>query len=97
MKAELVDPVAFKRFYCFVFAYGKEGIQKSLDLDSAIELWKILLADKFPNLPLWCEFLKETHSNRSISKVRAHAVLVGLLNCQGRTLGNCCSSLQHKW
>jgi hypothetical protein len=73
MKAELVDPVAFKRFYGFVFSYGKEGIQKSLDLDSAIELWKILLADKFRNLPLWCEFLKETHSNRSISKVSTRA------------------------
>lgn len=25
MRAELVDPVAFKRFYVFVFQYGREG------------------------------------------------------------------------
>ncbi len=39
MKAELIDPVSFKRFYTFMFMYGKEGSQKALDLDSAIELW----------------------------------------------------------
>ncbi len=26
------------------------------------------MTDKFPNLSLWCEFLKETHGNKSISK-----------------------------
>ncbi len=39
MKAELIDPVSFKRFYGFVFNYGKEGTQKALDLASAVELW----------------------------------------------------------
>ena len=39
MKAELIDPVSFKRFYAFVFNYGKEGAQKALDLASAFELW----------------------------------------------------------
>ena len=68
MKAELIDPVAFKRFYAFVFNYGREGIQKSLDVDSAIELWKILLAEKFGNLDLWCVYLKESGSVRAISK-----------------------------
>ena len=43
-------------------------MQKSLDLDSAIELWKILLGEKFPNLPLWCEFLRATHASKSISR-----------------------------
>lgn len=68
LKAELIDPVVFKRFYSFVFTYGKEGTQKSLDLNSAIELWKILLPEKFSNLQLWCDFLIETHNGRSISR-----------------------------
>jgi hypothetical protein len=41
MKAELIDPVSFKRFYGFVFNYGKEGTQKALDLASAVELWYV--------------------------------------------------------
>lgn len=68
MKAELIDPVAFKRFYQFVFTAGREGIQKSLDLDMAIELWKITIGDKFTNLPMWCEYLKELGTVKVISK-----------------------------
>lgn len=61
--------MAFKRFYGFVFQYGREGIQKSLDVDSAIELWKVLLQDKFVNLQLWCDFLKtEASATKTISR-----------------------------
>ena len=68
LKAEMIDPVAFKRFYSFVFTYGKENTQKSLDLDSAIELWKILISEKFSNLILFCDFLRETQNKRAVSR-----------------------------
>ena len=67
MKAELVDPITFKEFYIFVFNYGKEQQAKVLDQASAIELWKILLTDKFPLLPEWSQFLVEKW-NKAISR-----------------------------
>ena len=68
MPISLADPVTFKNFYGFIFDYGREGAQKSLDLESALELWKILLVDKFGRLADWRRFLKQRKAHRSVSK-----------------------------
>eukprot|EP01097_Dermamoeba_algensis_P009052 TRINITY_DN623_c0_g1_i2.p1 TRINITY_DN623_c0_g1~~TRINITY_DN623_c0_g1_i2.p1 ORF type:complete len:257 (+),score=49.45 TRINITY_DN623_c0_g1_i2:44-814(+) len=57
----------FKEFYLFTFDYGKEGSQKTIALDAALILWKMLLKGRFRFLDLWTEFLQENYKN-AISK-----------------------------
>jgi len=67
-RAEIVDTQSFKEFYSFMFDYGKPENQKCLELDVAIELWKMLLKDRFRFLNVWCNFLSENHPGRGITK-----------------------------
>jgi len=62
LRAELVVEEVFKQFYKFVFTYAKgEGEHKKcVQKDMAIELWKLLLTDKFPLLPEWLKFVEIT-------------------------------------
>lgn len=57
----------FKELYQFTFNYAKNLLQKSLDLESAIAYWNILLRSRFRFLDLWIEFLMETHK-RAITR-----------------------------
>lgn len=65
--AELKDPLKFREFYQFTFNFAKTLGQKSLDLESAIAYWNIILRDRFVYLPWWCEFL-QLHHKKSIPK-----------------------------
>lgn len=67
IKAMVNDDRLFKDFYNFVFEYGKGSEKKVLDLELAIELWKLVLRGRFKHLDLWIQFLTEKH-NRAISK-----------------------------
>lgn len=67
LEQEIRDTVKFKDLYQFTFNYAKNPGQKSLDLDMAIEYWKIVLSGRFKFLDLWCKFLQE-HHKRSIPK-----------------------------
>lgn len=51
------DVKKFKDLYHFTFTFGKNSTQKSLDLEDAIEYWKMILSDKFKYLNLWIDFL----------------------------------------
>lgn len=51
----------FKDLYQFTFNYAKNPLQKSLDLETAIAYWNILLKNRFKFLDLWLEFLTDTH------------------------------------
>lgn len=64
---DISDLNRFKDLYNFTFNYAKNEGQKGLDLDVAIAYWRIVLADKFRFLELWCKFLNE-HHKRSIPK-----------------------------
>ncbi|RNA24813.1 DCN1 1 [Brachionus plicatilis] len=57
----------FKDLYHFTFNFGKNPSQKSLDLEDAVEYWKMILNEKFSYLNLWIDFLNE-HHKKSISK-----------------------------
>jgi len=64
---ELENPEHFKDLYQFTFSFAKNVGQKFLDLDMAIEYWKMLLKDRFKFLDLWIEFLSE-HHKRSVPR-----------------------------
>lgn len=64
---EINEKLKFKDFYEFTYLYAKNKDQKTLDLEMAIEYWKLILHKKFPFLNEWCEFLNEFHK-KSISR-----------------------------
>ena len=47
LRAELSSHASFKEFYIWVFEYGKPRAAKSLELDMAIALWRLLLKDRY--------------------------------------------------
>ncbi|OZJ04960.1 hypothetical protein BZG36_01753 [Bifiguratus adelaidae] len=61
LRDSLRDDLMFKEVYSFAFKYGRNPGQKSLSLEFAIELWKILLRDRFKYLDLWLQFVEEEH------------------------------------
>ncbi|CAG8518988.1 700_t:CDS:10 [Acaulospora morrowiae] len=67
LRQSLKEEATFKEVYQFTFKFGLSENQKSLSLDVAIELWKLLLSDRWQHLDIWIEFLKEKHG-KSISK-----------------------------
>ena len=64
---ELNDRTKFQQFYQFTYCYAKNKDQKSLDLESAIAYWKLVLQNKFQFLDEWCQFISEIHK-KSISR-----------------------------
>lgn len=68
LEAELSDPIKFKDLYQFTFNYAKgDPGTKSLDLESAIAYWNLVLSGKFPFLHLWTSYLEQFYK-RSIPK-----------------------------
>lgn len=57
----------FKDLYQFSFNYAKNLMQKSIDLDTAIAYWYIVLRKRFKFLDLWIEFLRE-HNKKAITR-----------------------------
>jgi len=60
LRGLLNDAEKFREVYVFSFNYNKEPQQKSLPLEVAIPLWKLLLNDKFSKLDDWCDFVQVT-------------------------------------
>lgn len=58
LKKELDDPSMFREIYKYSFSFAKDPGQKSLALDVAIPLWKILLQKKYQEVYEWCNFLE---------------------------------------
>lgn len=54
---ELDDSRIFKDLYQFTFNYAKEKEKRSLDVDTAIAYWNIVMIGRFKYLDLWCTFL----------------------------------------
>jgi len=69
LRSEIVEIQAFKEFYSFMFDYGKPSNQKCLEAEIAIELWKMLLRERFKFLETWISFLLERQADkRGITK-----------------------------
>lgn len=66
LRRELDDPASFQSIYNYAYEYARssESTQKSLALETAVEMWQLVLAGKFALLDQWTEFLKAeaTHS-----------------------------------
>lgn len=68
MRAELKDEHKFREIYNFAFGWAKEKGQKSLALDTAIPMWRLLFVERpWPLVEHWCQFLQARH-NKAISK-----------------------------
>ncbi|XP_078430027.1 uncharacterized protein LOC144702040 [Wolffia australiana] len=68
LRAELRDDGKFSSIYNFAFDWAREESQKSLTIETAVGLWRILLAEKaWPYLDQWCEFI-QNHHRKSIPK-----------------------------
>lgn len=69
LKDDLKENNKFKEVYSFAFDFGREGMQKSLQMPMAMGLWQLLLADRnISCLPLWLEFLESQTSVKVVSK-----------------------------
>jgi len=54
--------------YNFAFAWAREKGQKSLALDTAIGMWRLLFAERhWPLIDHWCQFVQVRH-NKAISR-----------------------------
>ncbi|CAK9208213.1 unnamed protein product [Sphagnum tenellum] len=68
LRAELKDEHKFRDIYNFAFGWAKEKGQKSLALDTALGMWRLLFKERpWPLVELWCQFLQAKH-NKAISK-----------------------------
>jgi len=61
LRAEISEDTTFRNFYMFMYDYGRPPQQKSLALDVAIELWKLLLGNRFKFINHWVDYLKENY------------------------------------
>eukprot|EP00271_Cylindrocystis_brebissonii_P005370 TRINITY_DN17384_c0_g1_i2.p2 TRINITY_DN17384_c0_g1~~TRINITY_DN17384_c0_g1_i2.p2 ORF type:complete len:269 (-),score=48.06 TRINITY_DN17384_c0_g1_i2:281-1087(-) len=67
-RSELKDENKFREVYNFAFAWAKEKGQKSLALDTAMPMWRLLFSERsWPLVDQWCTFLQE-HHNTAISR-----------------------------
>lgn len=67
LRAELGDAAACKKIYVFTFGFTLDQGQRQLPIDVSIELWKILLSDKFFFVDEWIAFA-EASGCRAISR-----------------------------
>mmetsp|Transcript_44848 Transcript_44848/g.106363 ORF Transcript_44848/g.106363 Transcript_44848/m.106363 type:complete len:254 (-) Transcript_44848:262-1023(-) len=67
MQADLAAPARFKAFYHYAFDVSRQEGQKVLDLGTAIQLWRMLLHDKFVHLERWCAYMANDYG-KSINK-----------------------------
>mmetsp|Transcript_25366 Transcript_25366/g.74480 ORF Transcript_25366/g.74480 Transcript_25366/m.74480 type:complete len:271 (-) Transcript_25366:151-963(-) len=60
LRREIDDATAFRSMYTFAFDFARstEPGMKSLNLETAIEMWRLVLAGRFQLLDLWVDFLK---------------------------------------
>lgn len=58
LRREIENETTFKNFYMYVFGFSCDEGQRSLPLETAIELWKLLIINRFKHIGVWCEFLQ---------------------------------------
>lgn len=66
LKKSLDDESDFRSFYMYAFDYNKPPEQRSLPIETARQLFPLILDGRFAHLDLWSEFLLQR--KHSISK-----------------------------
>ncbi|GAN03770.1 defective in Cullin neddylation protein 1 [Mucor ambiguus] len=67
LKQQFQTDQGFRKIYSYAFLLGRQTGQKSLSLEAATELWRLLLTDRFSLLEQWIKFLEERHG-KAISR-----------------------------
>lgn len=68
LRQELNEPVKFKEIYNFVYGFSKELGLRSLPLENAVQLWRLLFSQRFPIIEQWIGFLETREKKYDISK-----------------------------
>lgn len=68
LRRELADSAKFKGIYNFVYGFSREAGVRNLSLDAAVQLWRLLLAPRFPLVERWISFLENRDRKYDISK-----------------------------
>ena len=72
LRNELTDPNKFKDTYEYAFSFSREKGQKSLLLDTAVGMWKLLFSIyKWPLCDQWCNFVETNHKKVRVMKTSA--------------------------
>ncbi|KAL0353381.1 UNVERIFIED_CONTAM: DCN1-like protein 1 [Sesamum angustifolium] len=75
MRSELEDSHKFRQIYNFAFDWSQDKGQKALPLDTALEMWKLLFAQKkWPLLDDWIQFLQEKHDKAISQDLWSHTL-----------------------
>ncbi|EPB81978.1 hypothetical protein HMPREF1544_11294 [Mucor circinelloides 1006PhL] len=67
LKQQFETDEGFRKIYSYAFLLGRQTGQKSLSLEAATELWRLLLTNRFSLLEQWIKFLEEKHG-KAISR-----------------------------
>ena len=59
LKDYLSRPSDFRNFYMYAFDYNKPPENRSLPIETARQLFPLVLAGRFRHLDLWLDFLKD--------------------------------------
>jgi DCN1-like protein 1/2 len=82
LRQQLNEFRTFKQIYNFVFTFSREVGCRNLNFEVAIELWRLLLAEKFQMVHRWIEFLQGREKKHDISKDTWEMLLDFLDNVQ---------------
>jgi DCN1-like protein 1/2 len=62
LKDEIKDEQEFTDFYLFCFNYMKQSKeQRSLNVESAVSVWKLIMQDRYRFLNEWCDFIENKY------------------------------------
>ena len=67
LRAEMDDPAVFKRVFEYAFDFAKEPNHKSLPLETATAMFKVLLDGRWALVDEWCAFL-EKHEIKAVTR-----------------------------
>ncbi|CAO3643887.1 unnamed protein product [Cunninghamella echinulata] len=72
---EIEKAEVFKQMYLYTFGYAKTSGQRAMNVDHAIDLWKVLLEEKSKHIPMLIQYLKEKKPVNTITKDQWHSLL----------------------
>lgn len=73
LKNFLVEASEYRKFFMFAFDYNIPPGTKGLPIDTAVQLFPLILEDRFNHLSLWVEFLE---GRKHVISRDTHAMLL---------------------
>jgi len=70
LRNELSDAATFKEFYMYCFDFSKEQeTHKSLDLDTAQQVWELVMEGRYAMLDKWFLFLEDQKATEGLKNI----------------------------